>query len=160
MRTLGLDVGDKRIGVALSDPEGILASPLTIIEHTNDDADVKAIADIVVKQGAGMVIVGLPRSMSGAVGEQAEKVKTFAGKLGAVIKVPLEFRDERLSTVPRNASCAKPGQKSRRVAGRRSAATPSPPLLFCRVTSMKCTTATSNFYRYRSSGNFFRSHRQ
>jgi putative Holliday junction resolvase len=99
MRILGLDIGDKRIGLALSDPEGILASPLTIIERTNGDADIRAISDIIEREQVGRVIAGLPRSMSGNVGEQAEKVKDFADKLTHVIETPLEFRDERLSTV-------------------------------------------------------------
>ncbi len=99
MRILGLDIGDKRIGLALSDPEGILASPLTIIERSNDGEDVKVIAAIVEREQAGKVIVGMPRSLSGSLGEQAEKVKDFADKLAHVIKIPFEFRDERLSTV-------------------------------------------------------------
>jgi putative Holliday junction resolvase len=99
MRILGLDIGDRRIGVAMSDPEGILATPLTIIEHADDESDVKTIAGIVEREQVGKIITGLPRSMSGEIGAQAEKVKTFAGKLAGAIKVPLEYRDERLSTI-------------------------------------------------------------
>lgn len=99
MRILGLDIGDRRIGVALSDPEGILATPLTIVERSDDDKDVKSIADITLREQAGKIIAGLPRSMSGEVGAQAEKVKSFADKLSRTINVPLEYRDERLSTV-------------------------------------------------------------
>lgn len=98
-RTLGLDVGDKRIGVALSDPQGILASPLTIIDRHDEKADIEAISDIIRKNEVALVIVGLPRSMDGAIGKQAEKVTAFAEELRKRIGVPLEFRDERLSTV-------------------------------------------------------------
>jgi len=98
-RSLGLDVGDKRIGVALSDPEGKLASPLTIINCQGDIADVKAITDIISQQQVRKVIVGLPRSMDGSLGKQAEKVKTFTQKLCSHTEVPVEFRDERLTTV-------------------------------------------------------------
>ena len=99
MRCLGLDIGDRRIGVALSDPEGILASPFTIIERTEDSQALAAIVEIINKQDVGQVIVGLPRSLGGSLGEQAEKVNEFADRLAGQIKVPLEYRDERLTTV-------------------------------------------------------------
>lgn len=99
MRTMGLDIGDRRIGVALSDPEGILASPFTIIERTDDSQALAAIADIINEQDVGRIIVGLPRSLDGSLGEQAEKVRQFAQKLADSLKVPLEYRDERLTTV-------------------------------------------------------------
>jgi putative Holliday junction resolvase len=96
---LGLDIGDKRIGVALSDPDGILASPLTIINCQDDAADVEAIIDIISQQQVKQVIVGLPRSMDGSLGQQAEKVKAFTQKLSSHTEVSVEFRDERLTTV-------------------------------------------------------------
>jgi len=85
--------------VALSDPEGILASPFTIIHCREETADIEAIVDIIRKNQVERVIVGLPRSMDGSLGLQAEKVKTFTRKLSQQTEVPLEFRDERLSTV-------------------------------------------------------------
>ena len=96
---MGLDIGDKRIGVALSDPEGILASPFSIINRSDDAADIKAITDIVSQKQVTQIIVGLPRSMDGSIGRQAEKVKAFTLKLGNYCEVPIAFRDERLSTV-------------------------------------------------------------
>lgn len=99
MRCLGLDIGDRRIGVALSDPEGILASPLTVIERTEDSQALAAIIEIINKQDVGQVVVGLPRSLDGSLGGQAEKVKDFVDRLARQIKVPLEYRDERLTTV-------------------------------------------------------------
>jgi putative Holliday junction resolvase len=98
-RSLGLDVGDKRIGVALSDPEGILASPFTIIDRRDDTADIEAINSVVKQHEVEQIIVGLPYSMNGSLGKQAEKVKAFARKLCSHTEVPVEFRDERLSTV-------------------------------------------------------------
>jgi putative Holliday junction resolvase len=99
MRVLGLDIGDRRIGVALSDPQGILASPLTVINRREESLDLKAITDIINKQQVGQVIVGLPLSLDGSLGQQAEKVKDFAQKLGGQVEVPVEYRDERLTTV-------------------------------------------------------------
>ena len=99
MRCLGLDIGDRRIGVALSDPEGILASPLTVISRTSESADVEAIVAIARQSKAGRIIVGLPISMDGRLRGQAEKVTAFIEKLRAHSDLPIEFRDERLSTV-------------------------------------------------------------
>ena len=98
-RSLGLDIGDKRIGVALSDAESILASPFTIINCQGDIADVEAITSIISQQQVKQVIVGLPRLMDGSLGKQAEKVKAFTQKLCSHTEVPVEFRDERLTTV-------------------------------------------------------------
>jgi len=85
--------------VALSDPGGILASPFTIINCQGDMADVAAITDIISQQQVKKIIVGLPRSMDGSLGKQAEKVKIFTRKLCSHTEVPVEFRDERLTTV-------------------------------------------------------------
>ena len=99
MRTIGLDVGDKRIGVALSDPEGILASPFTVINRQDDSIDIEAITEIVKRKQVGRIVVGLPRSMDGSLGRQAEKVEVFIQKLSEQSEVPVESRDERLTTV-------------------------------------------------------------
>ncbi len=99
MRSLALDVGDKRIGVALSDPLGILASPLTIIDRADERTDIAAIVAIIEQHQVGSVIVGLPLAPDGGLGSQAEKVKNFTEELRLSIAVPIEYRDERLSTV-------------------------------------------------------------
>jgi putative holliday junction resolvase len=99
MRSLGLDIGDKRIGVALSDPLGILASPLLVFEHKDDDADIAAILKMVQSYQVEHIIVGLPQSMDGSMGSQAEKVKLFTDKLREFSPVPVDYRDERLTTV-------------------------------------------------------------
>ncbi len=96
---MGLDIGDKKIGVALSDSGGILASPLTIINRTDEIQDIEAITDIINEHQVGKVIAGLPRSLDGNIGKQAEKVNDFVHKLRSHIDVPIEFRDERLTTV-------------------------------------------------------------
>jgi putative Holliday junction resolvase len=100
MRSLGLDIGDRRIGVALSDPMGILASPLTIIHRRQDEAaDIAVITSLICQHQVEEIIAGLPRSMNGSLGQQAEKVTSFSQRLSAQIEIPLIFRDERLSTV-------------------------------------------------------------
>ena len=85
--------------MALSDPNGILASPFTIINRRDETADVETITDIISQQQVKQVIVGLPRLMDGSLGKQAEKVKAFTQKLCSRTEVPVEFRDERLTTV-------------------------------------------------------------
>ena len=98
-RVLGLDVGDRRIGLALSDSGGILASPLTIIEHTNELGDIEAILKIAQERRAERIIVGLPRLMNGDIGPQAQKVQAFAEAMRAHTQILIEYRDERLTTV-------------------------------------------------------------
>ena len=77
----------------------MLASPFTIIDRQDDVADVVAITGIINQHDVKRVIVGLPRSMDGSLGRQAEKVKAFTQKLCGHTEVPVEFRDERLTTV-------------------------------------------------------------
>jgi len=117
-RSLGLDIGDKRIGVALSDPQEILASPLTIIECRDESTDVEAIINIVREHQVKQIIVGLPISMDGSLGKQAVKVKTFAHNLSQHTEIPIEFRDERLSTVSAKrllqaTGSSKPGKRAK-----------------------------------------------
>ena len=85
--------------MALSDPEGILASPLTIIEREGDADTIEAIIDIIKDKEVGKIIVGLPKSMDGSIGVQAEKVMDFVDDLRKHTEIPIEFRDERLTSV-------------------------------------------------------------
>lgn len=99
MRLLGLDVGERRIGVAVSDPTGALAFPLTILQRQEEGRDMAEVARLVAEQGVGAVVVGLPRSLSGATGPQAEKVLAFVATLKEKLTVPVHTYDERLTTV-------------------------------------------------------------
>jgi len=96
---MGLDIGHSRIGVALSDPGGILASPHSIIDCTDERQDIEAIIDIITQRQVGQIVVGLPRTMDGTIGGQARKVEAFTELLSSHTDVPVEFRDERLTTV-------------------------------------------------------------
>jgi len=99
-RVLGLDVGDRRIGVALSDPGRVIATPFSVIQRTDDvSADVDVIVSLIEQHHVGQVIVGLPYHMDGSIGAQAEKVQTFVRELSTRTKVPVDYRDERLTTV-------------------------------------------------------------
>ena len=98
-RIMGIDYGDIRIGVALSDPLGIMASPHNIISRTREDKDIIALLDIASDNDVSRIIIGLPLSMDGSLGPQAEKVKAFAAELARNTDIPVVFKDERLSTV-------------------------------------------------------------
>lgn len=97
-RLLGLDVGERRIGVSLSDPLGLTAQRLTLIERRTLDADLKAIATLVQDHGVAGVVVGLPITMQGAIGTQATLVMTFVEALRNAVFCPVHVMDERLTT--------------------------------------------------------------
>jgi putative Holliday junction resolvase len=97
-RTLALDVGDRVIGVALSDPLGLTGQALCEIRRTSPERDVEAVVHLARTHGAACVVVGLPRSLNGSIGPQAEKVLAFVARLRAALPVPVALWDERLST--------------------------------------------------------------
>lgn len=100
VRALGIDLGSRRIGVAVSDRSGTIASPFTVLQRgrTHRD-DHEAIARLVAEEEAEVVVVGLPLSMSGEVGRAAEAAIDEARELAGVLDVPVETFDERLTTV-------------------------------------------------------------
>lgn len=97
MRIMGLDVGKRRIGIAISDPLGIIARPHSTIER-NKEASLK-ISSLVEELHVVKIVVGLPLHLSGAEGSQTEDVRKFVAKLQLHITIPIEFKDERLTTV-------------------------------------------------------------
>jgi putative Holliday junction resolvase len=123
-RVLGLDLGDVRIGVAISDPERRLAVPLGTI-HTGAPADLRAIAALVREHDVTTVVVGLPLRMSGETGTRAVHARGFAEALDSVLDVAVVLQDERLSTVEADRALkdAGAGSRARRGAVDRSAAT-------------------------------------
>lgn len=97
-RFLALDIGEKRIGIALSDPQGIIAQPLTYLQRRGEKEDIEAILSLVSKYQAKLIIVGLPRSLDGSLGKEAQRVQTFIHSLEEA-GVHILAWDERLSTV-------------------------------------------------------------
>lgn len=98
MRLLGLDVGDKRVGIALSDETATLATGLDTLERVGPKKDLKAIAALVREHEVSDVVVGLPRKLDGTLGEQAQKVLQFMDELRDVVKVPVVSWDERFTS--------------------------------------------------------------
>jgi putative Holliday junction resolvase len=95
---LALDVGDRRIGVALSDPTGTIASPLLTIHRVAERKDHQVIADLVVQHSVERVVIGLPWTLRGELGPQAARVMRFGERLSPLLKVPVDYWDERHST--------------------------------------------------------------
>ncbi len=99
MRIGGLDVGDRRIGVAISDELGWTAQGLGVITRSKLAADLDAVRAFFAEYAPSTIVVGLPINMNGTIGPQAEKVKTFARALEAALAIPIELWDERWSTL-------------------------------------------------------------
>ena len=110
MRALGLDLGSKRIGVAVSDLSGTIASPLTVLARGRSRRhDHERIAALVREEQAECVVVGMPRSLSGADGPAARAARSEASALASVVGVPVETYDERFTTVTANRTLAEEG---------------------------------------------------
>jgi putative pre-16S rRNA nuclease len=114
-RRLGIDVGAVRVGVALSDPDGVLATPLvTVPRDAEHGSDLTTIADLVAEHGVVGIVVGLPRTLAGREGAAAEAAREFSAGLGAVVDVPVELSDERLTTVVATQQLRERGVKGRK----------------------------------------------
>ena len=123
-RVLGLDLGDARIGVAISDDARRIAVPLGTV-RTGAPADVRTIVDLVREHGVTLVVVGHPLLLSGKAGERAHHAERFAAALSGLLDVPVLLQDERLSTVEAERALRETGAsaRDRRRAIDRSAAT-------------------------------------
>lgn len=98
MRIMGLDVGEKRIGIALSDPLGWTAQGHSVLLRKNAGHDFAALMDICRQFAVEKIIVGYPLNMNGTIGPKAQEIEKFARNLGEKILLPIELWDERLST--------------------------------------------------------------
>jgi len=97
-RLLGLDVGTKTIGLALSDVTRSIATPYHTVRRTKFTQDAKAIAATIEEHDVGALVIGLPINLDGSEGPRAQSTRAFARNLAALVEVPLTFWDERLST--------------------------------------------------------------
>ena len=110
MRALGIDLGERRIGVAVCDAEGRVATPLTVIERSGSLArDHRQIAELVAEHEAETVVVGLPLSLDGGTGPAARGAEREAQQLQAALAVPVLTHDERLTTVIAERALAESG---------------------------------------------------
>lgn len=126
MRSLGLDVGDRRIGVAISGPNGLLAVPLSVIAKS-EDAAIDDIIKLAKQHRIERIVIGLPRSLNGGLGQQANKVIAFTDKLSLraqqsnIGQIDIELWDERFSTVAAERLMAEAGTKREKRNQRRDA---------------------------------------
>lgn len=98
-RVMALDLGKRRIGLALSDPLGITAQGLPTLQRTTIREDIGRLAALTEEKEVGLLLMGKPLHMSGREGRQVEYAREFAARLQQATRLPVEFRDERLTTV-------------------------------------------------------------
>ena len=107
-RILGLDPGERRIGVALSDPTGTIASPHSVIDLRSTDA-ATAVRTICEEYDVGLIVVGLPTGLSGTEGPSATAARTFGALIAEAAGLPVEYQDERFTTVTAEAALLEGG---------------------------------------------------
>jgi putative holliday junction resolvase len=98
VRVLCLDVGDKRIGFAISDPNQKIAQALMLYERQSSKADLERIRTLVREHGVSTIVLGLPKNLDGSIGVRAQEVQNFAEKIGASTGLPVDLWDERFSS--------------------------------------------------------------
>ncbi|ANY09517.1 Holliday junction resolvase RuvX [Pseudonocardia sp. HH130630-07] len=114
-RRLGIDVGAVRVGVAMCDPDGILATPVeTVARDVENGSDVRRIAELTAEHDVVGVVLGLPRNLRGEDGPAALAAREFADALTAGLDVPVELTDERMTTVVASRQLSGRGVKGRR----------------------------------------------
>ena len=118
VRILALDVGERRIGVAVSDPTGLLATPLRAIDRAQSPSAVSEIVRLAENYEACEIVVGLPTSLSGRAGTQVQRVKRFVDALTEQTSVPVVLRDERYTSVQAERLLREAGRQPSRDRGR------------------------------------------
>jgi putative Holliday junction resolvase len=114
---MALDLGERRIGVAVSDPTRTLARPVVTITRSSRKEDIAAISALVDQYAIARIVVGLPLSLDGSEGPQARSARRYAGFLSDSLSVPIEFCDERFSTAEASDIMRSKPKRSKRSAG-------------------------------------------
>lgn len=114
MTVLGVDLGSKRIGLAISDESERIALPAGVLESRGRAADLVALRRLAAERGVSRVVVGLPLHMSGRAGPEAEAARAFARELADALALPVETLDERWSTVEAERTLRETGQSRRK----------------------------------------------
>ena len=99
MKVLALDYGSARTGVAVSDPTGTIARPLTVVEQAGTEAGLLQLRELIAEEAPERVVVGLPLTLRGERGEQAQETELFVDSLRGAVDVPVELFDERFTSV-------------------------------------------------------------
>ncbi len=114
MRVMGLDIGERRIGVAVSDPAGRVATPLTVVAAS----DRRMLASIVEEYDVEAIVVGIPLAMDGSEGAQAARVRPVAESLARELRLPVRYFDERLTSAQARRVMGEAGVPDRKKRGR------------------------------------------
>ena len=99
MRILAIDPGTVRLGLALSDPSGRIAQPLSVLARRSEAEDLKALTELVVRHEVGLIVIGLPRLMDGRIDAAAQEAQTFGAHVAQATGRPVAYWDERLTSV-------------------------------------------------------------
>jgi len=119
MRVIGLDVGDRRVGIAVSDETGTIATPHGVYDRKSASEDAVHLAQLALSVGATAIVAGLPLNMDGTEGEQARKTREIAEAVAAEAELPLHYVDERLTSSEAHRAMIE-GDLSRRARKKRS----------------------------------------
>jgi len=114
---LGLDIGRRRIGVAGCDGTGLIATELTTLERRNFAADMAALQDLVQARQATVLVIGLPYTLQGELGFQAKQVQRYAGRLSQVLQMPVDYVDERCTSIAAEQMMVQQGRSPSRNKG-------------------------------------------
>jgi putative holliday junction resolvase len=117
VRVLALDIGEKRIGVAVSDSSGTVATPVSVVDAKSVLGDGRGILRLVKEYDIDLVVVGLPLSMDGSIGQQAQRVRAAGERLERFVPVPFVYYDERLSSVEAGRAMSAMGVSDRHKRG-------------------------------------------
>ena len=118
MRVMALDIGEKRVGIAVSDPGARVASPVVVLPAGEVRACAKSFQRVLEDWEPELLLCGLPMTLAGEEGPQAERVRAFAADIAKVVDVPLEFTDERLSSAEAKRSLREKGMSEKAMRGK------------------------------------------
>jgi len=118
MRVLALDIGEKRVGVAVSDPAGRVASPVAVLPASDVEAHGRTFRDVIADWEPDLLLAGLPMTLSGEEGPQAARIRAVAAKVAENCALPIEFADERLSSAEAKRSLREKGLSEKAMRGK------------------------------------------
>jgi putative pre-16S rRNA nuclease len=114
VRILAIDPGTVRLGLAISDPSGTIAQPLSVLARRSPGEDLKALAALVEQHEVGLIVIGLPRTMNGRLEAAAEQAQAFGAEVARATGRPVAYWDERLTTVAAERYLIEQGKRRRR----------------------------------------------
>lgn len=118
MRVLALDIGEKRVGVAVSDPAQRVASPICVLPADEVRAHARSFRQVLEDWEPELLVCGLPKTLAGEEGPQAERIRAFAGDVGRASELPVEFADERLSSAEAKRNLREKGLSEKAMRGK------------------------------------------